>query len=79
MNWQNFITTLLVCGCTAYAAWRLMPAGWRRQVLTSLGRPVPASGPCGGCDNCGDKPAAATAPGTAVIKIVRRARGASTR
>jgi hypothetical protein len=74
MDAQSFIVALIVTGCSAYAAWSLMPAAARRAVAVRvlrlplpawLAKPfakaiTPASG-CGGCDNCGDsaaKPAA---------------------
>ncbi|HMC17348.1 MAG TPA: DUF6587 family protein [Albitalea sp.] len=74
MDLQSFVVALIVMGCSAYAAWSLMPAAARRAIATTvlrlslpefLAKPFakalkPASG-CGGCDSCGDeaaKPAA---------------------
>jgi hypothetical protein len=72
VNWQAWISGAMVVVCSAYATWRLMPASLRGRVLAALGRPQPALGACGGCDNCGDKSTAPATPGTSVIKIVRR-------
>jgi hypothetical protein len=61
---QITIVALLVTGCTAYAAWTLMPAGARRivagallklplpeQVARVLQRHLTAASGCG-CDGC---------------------------
>mgnify|MGYP001597844240 CR=1 FL=1 len=63
---QTAIVALLVLGCTAYAAWALMPATARRtiaQVLlklplpqhtaTALQKHLAPAGGCGGCGGCG--------------------------
>ena len=65
MSAQTVIVALLVVGCTAYAAWTLMPSGARRylaQVLLKLPLPAPARAPlekaltpgdgcgCNGCE-----------------------------
>lgn len=36
--WQNIVVFLIVAGAALYAAWRWMPAGWRRGAA----RQVPA-------------------------------------
>jgi hypothetical protein len=78
MNWQAFITALLVAGCGSYALWNLMPRVWRGRVATWFGQPAAvASGGCGACDSCGSKPlpkvaAGSAAPGFSVISIVRK-------
>jgi hypothetical protein len=80
MHWQNLVTGLIVAGCTAYAAWRLMPASLRGRLALLLGRPAPAAAACGGCDGCGSGAAkSAAAAGPAVIKIVRQPPGSARR
>ena len=63
---QELVVALLVPGCGAYAAWRLLPGSAQRSVTVGLlklphlpGRlgaalralAAPASGGCGGCEN----------------------------
>ena len=70
---QTLIVAMLVIGCTAYAAWTLMPAAARRAVAASLLKlPLPntlaakvrkaatVSSGCG-CDGC-DRAPVKTAP-----------------
>ena len=76
---QTTTVTLLVLGCSVYAAWTLMPSAARRALATALLRwPLPeglvlslrksakASSGCGcdGCDRAAPKP-----PATSVHKI----------
>ena len=73
---QSMIVALLVLGCTAYAAWKLMPAAAQRALAAAMLRlPLPAAlaawcrqaaqAPsgcgCSGCDHATIKPR----PGTA--------------
>jgi hypothetical protein len=68
---QSWIVALLVIGCTAYAAWTLMPAAARRALAqamlrlplpdalaTRLRRAAQATSGCGcaGCDHAAVKP-----------------------
>ncbi len=68
---QALIVALLVIGCSAYAAWTLMPAAARRTLATALLKlPLPAffaarmrraaaaTSGCG-CDGCDHAPAKA--------------------
>ena len=74
---QTLIVALLVTGCSAYAAWTLMPAAARRAIASALLKlPLPralatkmrraasVSSGCGcdGCDHAPMKPAAVQAP-----------------
>jgi hypothetical protein len=72
---QSIIVALLVAGCTAYAAWRLMPKAGRRALASALLElPLPAAAAsflkkqlvpdnaCG-CDGCD----AGTAPKSAQL------------
>ena len=74
---QTLIVALLVIGCTAYAAWTLMPAAARRTIaslLLGLQLPevlcmklrkaaMPGAGcGCDGCDHAPSKKAAPVAP-----------------
>ena len=65
---QSLIVVMLVAGCTAYAAWTLMPAAARRALAGSmlklplpavlaskLQRAAKASSGCG-CDGCDHAP-----------------------
>ena len=78
MNLQSLIVTLLVLGCSARAAWTLMPAAARRSLATAMLRwPLPeplaarlranaqpASGCASGCASCDHAaPKAALGPG----------------
>ncbi|HKX41064.1 MAG TPA: hypothetical protein VJO99_07900 [Burkholderiaceae bacterium] len=80
---QSLIVALLVIGCSAYAAWALMPAvarrglakqllrlRWPAPVATRLQRAASVSSGCG-CDGC-DAAAAprANSNGGSVQKIV---------
>jgi hypothetical protein len=84
MHLQSFIVALIVIGCSAYAAWTLMPAvarrGLARQLLrihwpaamtARLQRAARASSGCG-CDGCDASPSAAAPRGgdAGVHKIV---------
>ncbi len=82
---QNLAVALIVIGCTAYAAWALMPATWRRGLAVQALR-VPGSERLGGittwlrkravvdagcgCSGC-DSPARPT-PKEVPIRIHRR-------
>ena len=82
MDAQSFVVALIVMGCSAYAAWSLMPAAARRAIAARvlrlslpklLARPFakalkPPSA-CGGCDNCGDE---AVKPAVQTVKFHRR-------
>ena len=71
---QTLIALLIVAGCSAYAAWTLMPSRWRGALQRRLtGRaPAPASG-CGACGGCAGKPARpAASPGSKVVTLHRR-------
>ncbi len=74
MDWQTVITALLVASCSGYAVWAVMPVALRRKLAGWVGKPLPAaSGGCGGgCAGCGSAATPATAPGEAVIRIVRQ-------
>ncbi len=63
---QTLIVTVLVIGCTTYAAWKLMPAVLRRAIASTLLKlPLPqafaakmhkaatvsSGGGCAGCDH----------------------------
>ena len=63
---QTAIVAMLVIGCTAYAAWALMPAAARRAIAemllklplpqhtaTALQKHLAPAGGCGGCGGCG--------------------------
>ena len=66
MDLQTLIVTLLVLGCSARAAWTLMPAAARRALATAMlrwslpeplaarlrGSALPASGCASGCASC---------------------------
>ena len=68
MNWQTFVTALLVLACSGYAAWSLMPAALRARLRPGKAGAAQAGG-CGGCGGCGSAaPRAALQP----IRIVRR-------
>ena len=70
---QALLTGLIVLGCSAYAAWALMPAAWRAALATTLlGWPLPAvlrtrlqaatqatsgCGSCGSCESSAKTPA----------------------
>ena len=63
---QSIVVTLLVLGCSARAAWTLMPAAARRALATAMlrwplpeplaarlrARALPASGCASGCAGC---------------------------
>ena len=82
---QTLIVVLLVCGCSAYAVWALMPSAARRSLAAAmlrvphlpravemrLRRSAKAAPGCG-CDGCDQAPAKTTAPQP--ITIHRRAR-----
>ena len=80
MHWQSLIVALLVIGCSAYAAWTLMPSAARRMFAGwMLKLPLPAllAAPferaaratsgcgCDGCDRSELKPRSATVANTA--------------
>ena len=78
---QSFIVALLVFGCSAYAAWTLLPAvarrglakqllrmHWAAPVATRLRRAASTSSGCG-CDGC-DAPTAPRGVSGGVQKIV---------
>jgi hypothetical protein len=84
MHPQSLIVALIVASCFAYAAWTLMPAGWRRTLARAVARwPLAArqawvqkalkpAGACGGCDSC-DSGSTPPAPGQVKpVHIVRR-------
>ena len=85
---QLLLTVLLVAGCSAYAAWALMPAAWRRRAAAALLRlPLPealasqlgmaarASPGCSSsCSSCGDAAKAPLPPGTQAIRVHPRIR-----
>jgi hypothetical protein len=71
MGWQLAITALLVAGCTVYAVWSLLPAGWKRR-LAARYRGLPAGGSgCGGCEGCAGPDSGTAAPTEQVVRIVR--------
>jgi hypothetical protein len=78
MDWQTVLSALLVAGCSAFAAWRVVPAALQRRLAAWVGQPLPAAnGGCGGgCDGCAATPSVAPAPGLSpgesVIRIVRQ-------
>jgi hypothetical protein len=74
---QYMVVGLIVAWAAWVAAARLMPRAWRsafRQRIAAIARSIglsrlaqrlaaaPASTGCGGCDSCGDSPAAAPSP-----------------
>ena len=68
---QELIVAAIVIASAGYAAWSLMPAGWRNALRRRLGKaPAPTSG-CGGCGGCGSD-ATAAKPASAVITLHRR-------
>jgi hypothetical protein len=67
---QQAIVILIVAGATAYAAWALMPAAWRRWLARRLGRPEPAGG-CGGCADCGAAALPDQAAHESVVRLLR--------
>jgi hypothetical protein len=87
MSLQTFLVALIVIGCSAYAAWTLMPSALRRSLAARLLKlPLPGSiarvfrkaaqqaGGCGGCDSCGDstgKPAPTAAPAVKPVTFHR--------
>jgi hypothetical protein len=78
MNMLQYIVVGLIVAWAAWVtATRVLPRAWRiafRQRLAAIARTTgqsrlaqrlaaaPASTSCGGCDNCGDSPAAAPDP-----------------
>lgn len=69
---ETLLVMLIVAGCTAYAAWTLMPRAWQRAIAQRLGWRIAAAKGCGGgCDGCGDTPAGGPKP----ITLHRRPRG----
>ena len=76
---QSIIVTLLVLGCSARAAWTLMPATARRALATAMLRwplpeplaarlrasALPASGCASGCASC-DHAAPKSKPGSSL-------------
>jgi hypothetical protein len=81
---QTLIVALLVIGCSAYAAWTLMPAAARRAIASSLLKlPLPdafaakmrkaatLSSGCG-CDGCDNAPAKSTPKAQHVVTFHRR-------
>ncbi len=77
MDWQTFVTGLLVMACAGYSAWTLMPAALRQRCRLALGRPQRAAraGGCGGCEGCATKKPA-TPAAEQVVTLVRRQPGA---
>lgn len=81
---QDLLVGLIVLGCTAYAAWVLMPALWRRGLAARLVR-APWPGPiarrlqkaasvsagcgCDGCDRAPAKKASGVQPGEQPIQL----------
>ncbi len=74
---QYLAVGIIVAWAAWITAMRLLPRAWRtglRQRLATTARAAgwaglaqrltasPGATACGGCDNCGDKPAAASAP-----------------
>jgi hypothetical protein len=78
MNMLQYMAVGLIVAWAAWvAATRLLPRAWRiafRQRIAAIARAIglsglaqrlaaaPASTACGGCDSCGDSPAAAPNP-----------------
>lgn len=78
MDVQTLIAGALVAGCSAWAAWMLLPArprAWLRKRL-GLATPAPSSaGACGGCSGCGAGCGSApTAGAPQVVTILKRPR-----
>ena len=84
---QSLLAVLLVAGCSAYAAWALMPAAWRRRAAAALLRlPLPdalasrlgvvalAAPGCSSCGSCGDAVKAPSRAATQVITVHPRTR-----
>jgi len=78
---QNLIVALIVCACTGYAVWVLMPSAlrrtvahqalrwpWPQAIATRLQKAAKVSGGCG-CDGCDAKPPVSKAQ---PIRIHRR-------
>ena len=78
---QAWIVTLLVIGCTAYAAWALMPAAARRALASSLlelklpaavsaklRKAATVTSGCG-CEGCDNAPAKSAPKAPQVVKF----------
>jgi hypothetical protein len=86
MDWQDWVVAVIVLGCSAHAAWRLMPAALRRRTAqAALRLPWPpavehrlaraaqvrAGCACNGCDAATGS-AASTPEAARPVKFVRR-------
>ncbi len=74
MLMQNIAVACIVMACAAYSSWTLMPAAWRRVLVSGLMRSrvlaqfsvlkraaePSSSSACGGCDSCGSDTAGNT-------------------